>query len=94
MCCDFHIGVNFAKKRFECRKKCQKVIKKKAVKGKKNKKNKQKNSKNKRKNSKNKGKNSKNSRKSKGKKKNKNKKYSFREIGHMDIWKLSFITKE
>lgn len=29
MCCDFHIGLNFAKKRFECKKKCGKVIKRK-----------------------------------------------------------------
>jgi len=27
MCCDFHIGVNFPKKRFKCRMKCRKILK-------------------------------------------------------------------
>lgn len=34
MCCDFHIGLNFPKKRFSCKKTCQKLIAPKKIGGK------------------------------------------------------------
>ena len=38
MCCDFHIGISYPKKRFQCKSKCSKVIKRRKIKKKKGKK--------------------------------------------------------
>ena len=35
MCCDFHIGISYAKRRFECKTKCNKIIKVKKIRRKK-----------------------------------------------------------